>query len=136
MRPIKFRGKCVPDSKYAGEWVTGGYVAPEADCAKQDEGLIISYFGGNNTFTCHVIPGTVGQFTGMCDKNGKEVYEGDIVKYTNGTKKVNGAWVDNSCIFAVEFNEGAFNIDLLFHAQNNVEVVGNIHDTPELLENK
>lgn len=136
MRAIKFRGKCVPDSKYAGEWVTGGYVAPEADAKKQDEGLIISYFGGNNTFICHVIPETVGQFTGLCDKNGTEVYEGDIVKYTNGTKKVNGAWVDNSRIFAVEYDEGSFDVASLFHVSNCLEVIGNIHDTPELLDNK
>lgn len=133
MREIKFRGKCVHDSKYAGEWVTGGYVAPEADAKKQDEGLIICYFGGNDTFTCHVIPETVGQFTGLCDKNGKEIYEGDIVKYTNGTKKVNAAWVDNSRIFAVEYDEGSFGVASLFHVSNSLEVIGNIHDNPELM---
>lgn len=135
MRTIKFRGKCVHDSKYAGEWVIGGYVAPEADAKKQDEGLIICYFGGNNTFICHVIPETVGQFTGLCDKNGKEIYEGDILKVQGTRERIEVRFVRG--VFAFLWN-GNLDDEAPINAptQEWAEVIGNIHDTPELLDNK
>ena len=151
-REIKFRGKCVPDSRYAGEWVTGGYAAPEADCKKQDEGLIIFYFGGNSTFTCHVIPETVGQFTGLRDKSGREIYEGDIVvrheiafgrdslgavrydldkaMFVLFCKKVYGIYRFPLVRFE-SFKDGKCTISETYE----YEVVGNVYDNPELLDN-
>jgi uncharacterized phage protein (TIGR01671 family) len=142
-REILFRGKCVSDSKYAGEWVTGGYVAPDADCKKRNEGLIVEYFGGNTTITYHVDPDTVGQFVGMKDKHGNKVFEGDIVevydftsayasKYRGVVKMYRGSW-------CVEYEDSI--IDTVFHpmlffddfADRKTEIISNIYDNPELL---
>ena len=145
MRAIKFRGKCVPDSKFACKWVIGGYVAPEFDSKKQEEGLIISYYGGNSTFTCHVKPETVGQFTGLLDKNGKEIYEGDIIKhpyvdpiFRDLVEPKEGDGVTSEVVFhdgafVVKYDENDFIYLDAFTRHGYVEVIGNIHDTTELL---
>ena len=153
-REIEFRGKCVPDSRYAGEWVTGGYVAPEADCKEQDEGLIISYFGGNSTFTRHVIPETVGQFTGLLDKNGKKIFEGDILLWTRKNVHIEGRTIQDfsdKCIIYYDNDKCGFrfrckldcgscvgNLDFSDDRakESYIEIIGNVYDNPELLNEK
>lgn len=85
-----------------------------------------------------VIPETIGQFTGLTDKNGVKIFEGDIVnvfdKYYNGfatgcaevffSYKYAGGWV---------FGSQSNNAVLGIHT-DIVEVIGNIHDNPELLK--
>ena len=147
-REILFRGKCVPDSKYAGEWVTGGCVAPDSDCKKRNEGLIVEYFGGNTTITYHVDPDTVGEFTGLFDNRGVKIFEGDIVKhpyidpiFRDLVESKDGDGVTSEVVF----HDGAFCVkydinDFIyldsFTRHGHVEVVGNIHDNPELLSTK
>ena len=145
-REIEFRGKCVPDSKYAGEWVTGGYVPLSKDITPNDEGLIMRFLGGNTTITYHVDPDTVGQFTGMTDMHGVKVFEGDIVdvydftsvyasKYRGVVKMYRGSW-------CVEYEDSI--LDMVAHprlffddfADRKTEVIGNIHDNSELLATK
>ena len=96
-----------------------------------------------------VLPETVGQFTGLTDKNGVKIFEGDLVK-TNGKGK---NYMANK-FYTVEFIDGAFCItakvvktgcdfsitirDAMFKAKHygetlEMEVIGNIHDNPELL---
>ena len=143
MRTIKFRGKCVPDSKYAGEWVTGGLSQMSEGITPHDEDLIVRFLGGNCTRSYHVIPETVGQFTGLFDKNGTEIYEGDIIE--------SGKDIRHLVRFCPE--QGRFDCTLTryvgdqdFDRTERCElsqrwidefgktVIGNIHDNPELLK--
>ena len=132
MRTIKFRGKVKhhdPMTNPENGWVEGYYFQDLA-------------FGEMRSYIfippCYweVIPDTVGQFTGLLDKNGKEIYEGDIVHLDS--------WKPNA--MQIKFIEAAFcladekgeylgDIHYIQHAQvNQCTVLGNIHDNPDLLE--
>ena len=129
MRTIKFRGK----DNHKGDWVFGSY----AQCEDGDT-LIVKYYSDSVKATYHVNPSTVGQFIGLRDKNGKEIYEGDIVQTKSyGYMAIEyqcGAWIlrDKDCFWLSleEYDDNA----ALTENLNSVEVVGNIHDTPELLK--
>lgn len=74
---------------------------------------------------------TPSEFTGLLDKNGKEIYEGDIVKHENGIKEVkweNLGWGFDSNSFVCDC-EGGFN------PSEDCEIIGNIFSNPELLNN-
>ncbi len=116
MREILFRGKSLDK----GEWVEGNYsVMLSGRVAIQPIGRIITY---------EVLPTTVGQFTGLLDKNGKKIFEGDILKAGNGH------------IGYADFSEGGFVLVCRCHANLTdlygaiQEVIGNVHDNPELLK--
>lgn len=141
MRTIKFRGKCAKDSRFAGEWVYGSCV----QCEKSDDVLITSAINDRCSCTYHVDPATVGQFTGLTDKNGKEIYEGDIVSHPwkdpiFGDLVETGQFVHST----ICFNNGAFVVNYRLQGEyiylqdflrlKCLEVIGNIHDNPELLE--
>lgn len=86
-----------------------------------------------------VFPDTLGQYTGLTDKNGKRIFEGDILNIVDE--------YGNSCIWSVDYKESAFyvnqkgvNYSTYLGDFNNscydIEVIGNIYDNPELLETK
>ena len=138
MREILFRGKRIDN----GEWVEGAFLndIDGAFCicpAVSD----ISYGDSGNRMRIgcwyKVDPSTVGQYTGLKDKNGKRIFDGDIAKVLQGKDKD---------IAYVGFENGAF---MLYPKTGNiyertlwsywyndwdVEIIGNITDNPELLE--
>ena len=133
MREILFRGKPINKSDGANSWIEGFYTKSPSGRTR----ILTTY----NARPIEVIPESVGQFTGLTDKNGKKIFEGDILH----------------CIFEdenyiVEWDE--IGAGFLFHRINNkkrtggidyyefedicgsfgFEVIGNIFDHPHLLE--
>lgn len=119
MREILFRGK----QNYNGEWITGY--------------LVDSYCIGNWLLCEPVITETVGQYTGLTDKNGKKIFEGDIVTglFSFGMEvKAVVAFQDGA--FGLRWSRGGAEQFSAFASICNIEfqVIGNVHDNPELLE--
>lgn len=121
MREILFRGKRKDNS----EWVEG-YYCKYGFTGKEKHYIIPIY--ASALYAIEVLPETVGQYTGICDKNSKKIFEEDIVK-TNGA--VYGCrWAEYNYEF--EFNNKNENFGIAY--AQDVEVIGNIHDNPDLLE--
>lgn len=159
MREILFKAKV----KETGEWVEGFYaVKGEAYRQPEQHCICVSTLSGNcesSYFTdVEVWPETVGQYTGLEDVNGKKIFEGDIVRdlrlYLCHEREFEQGYINEEkyeayrknartnvvsfcdvgscgCCYEAFVGSGfaAFGIDL-----NECEVIGNIHDNPELLK--
>ncbi len=120
MREILFRGKRVDN----GEWVEG-YYSPVNIPITGNMGHFINVGGYR---AVEIDPETVGQYTGLNDKNGKKIFEGDIVKFGNNTYEIR--FIEKYSRFAGTNAHCVFASFLL----NTSEIIGNIHDNPELME--
>ena len=133
MRGIKFRGKSVDDSV----WVYGYYVF------SRGKHYILQKFDSNGyderweaADWIEVNPTTVGQFTNVLDKNGKEIYEGDIIN-TSSDKMMLVSWNKEFASFCLD-KKGWLYSHWFGESCNpeECEVMGNIYENPELLSKR
>lgn len=126
MREILFRGKRVDN----GEWVYGMLC----------DGKIVYILSGvveaNEEYICievwnPVIPETVGQYTGLDDKNGQRIFEGDVLIFDGDRFVI--SWNDERCGFRMDYwmFDEQYDLSELWPTS---EIIGNIHDNPELVE--
>lgn len=160
MREILFRGKT-----NKGEWVQGVPFFEEDRCYIIEDLFICDEYDCTGAVNTMVIPETIGQCTGLTDKNGTKIFEGDIVQYLTyddfdcqsivkfGEYKQDGSdgeygardclgfyiEVDNfTCPYWCENEPECFSDykkqQNILEIANDCEVIGNIHDNPELLK--
>lgn len=118
MRKIKFRGR-----DFAGLWHIG-------DLIHNDDDLLIR----NGCLSTYIENETAGQFTGITDKNGKDIYEGDIIQSFFTKRCYVVFWSDTELSFMYK-NPKSSNVFALSKPDLTMySIVGNIHDNPELLK--
>ena len=124
MREIKFRGKDI-----SGSWVHGYYIGQstiiKAEDVKYDFGWI------DESEVTEVVTKTIGQFTGLTDRKGKEIYEGDIVANSDElgvVQYLDATFCVNRTPLSDYFMGTAYSSGI-----TNLQVIGNIHDNPELV---
>ena len=148
MREILFRGNRCDNS----EWVQGYYIRAEHHWHNHGihkDWITLGASANGGWFALHnkyaVKSETVGQFTGLTDKNGKKIFEGDVV-HILGNQDVEDwknvdynaliAFIDGGfCAIDGTIEEHGFRRYALARMDFGVEVIGNVHDNPELLEN-
>ena len=143
MREILFRGKRTDN----GEWIVGSLCAT---IPSDEDFYTISYFDFEGYYVeKKVIPETVGQYTGFTDKNGKRIFEGDMIKpFDDEIDKMVVEFRQGQFLlcsygergYMAEYgweesgNYGCFEAEPLSNYGDDIEVIGNIHDNPELLK--
>lgn len=144
-REILFRGKRIDN----GEWVEGCLLyggEGRAFIVKKDGAYGECDYCGEcacvypDSIQYEVIPETRGQYTGLKDKNGKKIFEGDIVSFIDYTSTESGyseqqcvgevMWINEEACFSVTNRLAAESYEVIAECA----IIGNIHDNPELLE--
>ena len=137
MREIKFRGFNAKNN----QWLYGSHILNRGKhFVAPDE-----FADGKTWEDYEVYEESIGQFTGLTDKNGKEIYEGDIVSHP-WKDPIFGDLVETSQFVhsTICFNNGAFVVNYRLQGEyiylqdfvrlKCIEAIGNVHDNPELLE--
>lgn len=130
MREILFRGKQVDN----GEWETGSLLVERMNTSDQQV-MIADKMTGYPTL---VLPETVGQYTGLKDKTGKKIFEGDILSghldelFPEDESRYPVVWHDYG--WHIKCGNKSFDTLEQWWVAKFLEVIGNIHDNPELLE--
>ena len=123
MREIKFRGKC----GFRDGWVYGFYSPLIWYPSHEQTPSIKELTGGDVQIKLE----TLGQYTGLKDKNGKEIYEWDIVLVSNQAKAII-IYDDKRAVFVL--NYGQDEIPIHSETYSSLEVIGNVFDNPEWLK--
>lgn len=138
MREILYRGKI----KFDKTWVYGAYCPYNWDMMgnREEKPSIIMFSADKykDGLWNYIIPETVGQYTGLTDKNGVKLFEGDIVEcWSEGVKargtvthRIDGLWI----IYPAWQKRIMWGLCPDNDGNTTVEIVGNIHDNPELLK--
>lgn len=137
MREILFRGKLLDDSGWVRGFLVGensirwcdGYFGCEKTNGSMQQNVLVSFV---------VYPDTIGQFTGLTDKNGKKIFEGDIIECCSegvraqGTvqQRKDGMWI----IYPAWQKHIMWGLCPDENMHTTVEVIGNIYDNPEMME--
>lgn len=121
MREILFRGK------FGNEWKYG-FLSIEP------KGLVIKEpYKNDSSNVWHIESDTIGQYTGMTDKNGTKIFEGDIVKYGDTVHNVVFEQRNGTAYFGLVYSTLETLSFGYYQDLKQIEVIGNIYDNPELL---
>lgn len=132
MRDIRFRGRRLDN----GEWAYGNLIITTNPFKKEDEPFGYFIHSGPNIMAPEPVdPKTVGQFTGLKDKAGKEIFEGDLIS-EGGSAPYEVIWQHHSVQWIMQsLSEGRYYRHMAMdYAAKSYEIIGNVFDNPDLLQ--
>lgn len=137
MREVLFRGKCIDETCLKGKWlegdilhdgVTGKYYINTGNCLNESD--IVGEEGLLRFVAYEVDPETVCQYTGLTDKNGRKIFEGDIVLEHKNTYIA--FW--DCCNHEIGIKNNKESLGIAYVYPGDMKVIGNIFDNPDLLK--